>query len=40
MTGLRPIRSDSRPQSGLNTNCASEKLAMSHPIVALVAPKV
>ena len=24
ITGLRPMRSESRPHSGLNTNCASE----------------
>ena len=33
MIGLRPIRSDQRPQTGENRNCISEKLVPSRPIV-------
>ena len=38
MMGLRPIRSDQRPQTGENRNCISEKLVPSSPIVNADAP--
>ena len=38
MIGLRPIRSDQRPQIGENRNCISEKLVPSRPIVNADAP--
>ncbi len=38
MIGLRPIRSDHRPQIGENTNCISEKLVPSRPMVSADAP--
>jgi hypothetical protein len=38
-TGLRPTRSDTRPQTGENTNCASEKDATSRPTTAGEASK-
>ena len=37
-TGLRPTRSDSRPQTGANTNWAREKEASSTPTTAGLAP--
>ena len=37
-TGLRPIRSDSRPHTGANTNWASEYDATSRPVTVAVAP--
>ena len=38
MIGRRPIRSDSRPHTGENTNCISEKLVPSSPTVNALAP--
>ena len=38
MIGLRPILSDQRPQTGENTNCISEKLVPSNPMVNALAP--
>ena len=38
MIGLRPILSDQRPQIGENTNCISEKLVPSRPMVRADAP--
>jgi hypothetical protein len=38
MTGLRPMRSLSRPSTGANTNCASENVANSHPTAIPDAP--
>ena len=39
MTGLRPIRSDNRPQNGANRNCASENEDDSRPTITADAPK-
>ncbi len=38
ITGLRPIRSESRPQSGEKRNCISEKLPRIMPSVVPPAP--
>jgi hypothetical protein len=38
-TGLRPIRSDTQPQTGANRSCATENDASSAPICVGVAPK-
>ena len=37
-TGLRPMRSDTRPQMGENTNWAAEKAVISPVAVTAVAP--
>ena len=40
MIGRRPKMSDSRPQTGANRNCISEKLVDSNPTTRAEAPKV
>ena len=40
MIGRRPKMSDSRPQTGANRNCISEKLVDSNPTTSAEAPKV
>ena len=39
-TGRRPIRSESWPQIGANTNCANEKPAISIVTRSGLAPKL
>ncbi len=38
MIGLRPMRSESRPHTGENRNCISEKTVPSMPTVKALAP--
>jgi len=40
MIGLRPTRSEARPQTGAKTNCIAENEAIRKPTLEALAPKL